>query len=96
MKIDAMPTSVSRIGINHGADDVAAQIVAGAFEFRETLEDQRERTGGFTGAHHVDVQLGKMRGMRREAVGQRFAALQHAQDIGAPARGNWRARSAPR
>ena len=40
-----------------------------------------QRAGGFAGAHHVDVQFGEVLGVRGQAVGQRSAALEHAQDV---------------
>jgi hypothetical protein len=45
--------------INHGRDDVVAQVVARALEFGQALEDDGQRAGGFARAHHVDVELGK-------------------------------------
>ena len=36
---------------------------------------------GFARAHHVDVEVGEIVGMRGQAVGQRLAALEHAQDV---------------
>ena len=81
MKIEATPTQASSAGIDHGGNDVVAQVVAGALEFGQALEDHRQRAGGFARPHHVDVELGKIVGMGGQAVGQRLAALQHAQHV---------------
>ena len=37
--------------------------------------------GGLAGPHHVDVEIRKILRMRSQAVGQRSAALQHAQHV---------------
>ncbi len=79
-------------GIDHRGDDVAAQFVARPFELGEPFEDGGEAAAGFAGAHHVDVEVGEVFGMRAETVGERFAALQDAQNVGDDDRGSWYAR----
>ena len=67
--------------VNHGRNNVAAQFIARAFEFREAVEHGCERSAGFSGADHVHEEVGEVFRMRRQAVRQRPAALQHAQNI---------------
>ena len=74
-RMEASPTAGQQPGVDHRADNVAAQIVAGAFEFRKLVEDQGERARSLAGAHHVDVQIREVLGVRRETVGERFAAF---------------------
>src|SRR5262249_38456102 len=62
-------------------DDVVAQLIAGALEFGEALEDDRQRARRFSGTHHVDVEVAEVLWMRRQTVRQRLPALQHAQHV---------------
>jgi hypothetical protein len=41
--------------IDHGADDVAAQIVAGALKLGQAFENGRERARSFARADHINV-----------------------------------------
>ena len=76
-----MPTMESKRRIGHRRNDIAAQIVARAFEFRKAFEYHGQRSTGFARADHVDVQFREMIRVSGQAVGQRSAALQHAQDV---------------
>ena len=72
----------SSAGIDHRRDDVAAQVVARALEFRQALEDLRrampEASPARTMLMYSSEKYARMRG---QAVGQRLAALEDAQDV---------------
>ena len=76
---DAHQREQRRIG--HRRDDIAAQIVARALEFGEPLEYHCQRAAGFACADHVDVQLREVVRVSGQAVGQRPAAFEDAQNV---------------
>src|SRR5262249_35205944 len=50
-------------------------------KFSQPLEYGCKRSAGLPGAHHVDIQIAEVGRMRRQAVGQRLATLEHAEYI---------------
>ena len=50
--------------VHHGPDNVVAQLIARALEFRQPLKNLRQRARRLARAHHIDVELGEVPRMR--------------------------------
>ena len=67
--------------VDEGGDQVAPQLVGRLLELDQALQHQGEGAAGFSGPHHVDVELGEDPRVGGQAVGQGPAPLEVLQDL---------------